>query len=70
MATIERSTTLGVFRSHAVCFSLAFVGLWGVSLPPDVHFATLILLVAGALALMRLAVELHHGKTADRKSVV
>jgi|KBSSwiStaDraftv2_1062776.scaffolds.fasta_scaffold23685_2 exopolysaccharide biosynthesis polyprenyl glycosylphosphotransferase len=70
MATIERSTTLGVFRSHAVCFSLAFVGLWGVSLPPDVHFATLILLVAGALALMRLAVELHHGKTAPWRVLI
>ncbi len=37
MATIERSHTLEVFRSRALCFSLAFVGVWGVSLPPDVH---------------------------------
>src|SRR5580765_5967657 len=63
MATIERSHRLELFRSRALCFSLAFVGVWGVSLPPDVHFATVVLFVAVCLALMRLAFEFRHEKT-------
>jgi len=60
MATFERSHSLEVFRSRALCFSLSFVGVWGVSLPPDMHFATLVLLAAVCVALMRLAVEFRH----------
>jgi exopolysaccharide biosynthesis polyprenyl glycosylphosphotransferase len=60
MATNERSHTLEVFRSRALCFSLAFVGVWGVSLPPDVHVATVMLMVAVCLALMRVAFEFRH----------
>ena len=60
MATFERSHSLEVFRSRALCFSLSFVGVWGVSLPPDMHFATLVLLAAVCIALMRLAVEFRH----------
>jgi exopolysaccharide biosynthesis polyprenyl glycosylphosphotransferase len=60
MATFERSHSLDVFRSRALCFSLSFVGVWGVSLPPDIHFATLLLLAAICFALMRLAVEFRH----------
>jgi exopolysaccharide biosynthesis polyprenyl glycosylphosphotransferase len=60
MATNERSHTLEVFRSRALCFSLAFVGVWGVSLPPDVHVATVMLMVALCLALMRVAFEFRH----------
>jgi exopolysaccharide biosynthesis polyprenyl glycosylphosphotransferase len=60
MATNERSHTLEVFRSRALCFSLAFVGVWGVSLPPDVHAATVMLMVAVCLALMRVAFEFRH----------
>jgi exopolysaccharide biosynthesis polyprenyl glycosylphosphotransferase len=70
MATTERSTTLDVFAPHALSFSLAFVGVWGVSLPPDVHFATVILLVAGGLALMRLAFEVHHERTAPWRVLI
>jgi exopolysaccharide biosynthesis polyprenyl glycosylphosphotransferase len=62
MATIERSHRLEVFRSRALCFSLAFVGVWGVPLPPDMHFATLVLFAAVCLALMRLAFEFRHEK--------
>ena len=60
MATNERSHTLEVFRSRALCFSLAFVGVWGVSLPPDVHFSTVMLMIAVCLALMRVAFEFRH----------
>ena len=60
MATNERSHTLEVFRSRALCFSLAFVGVWGVSLPPDVHVSTVMLMVAVCLALMRVAFEFRH----------
>jgi exopolysaccharide biosynthesis polyprenyl glycosylphosphotransferase len=60
MAMIEQSQTLEVFRSRALCFSLAFVGVWGVSLPPDAHLSTVMLLVAGCLALMRVAFEFRH----------
>jgi exopolysaccharide biosynthesis polyprenyl glycosylphosphotransferase len=60
MATIGRSHTLGVFSSRALCFSLAFVGVWGVPLSPDAHLATVMLLVAVCLALLRLAFEFRH----------
>jgi exopolysaccharide biosynthesis polyprenyl glycosylphosphotransferase len=60
MATFERSHSLEVFRSRALCFSLSFVGVWGVSLPPDFHFATVVLLVAVCLALTRLALQFRH----------
>jgi exopolysaccharide biosynthesis polyprenyl glycosylphosphotransferase len=62
MATIERSHTLDVLGSRALCFSLAFVGVWSVSLPPDMHFATVVLLVAVCLALMRVAFGFRHEK--------
>src|SRR5262249_45340685 len=51
-----------VFGSRALCFSLAFVGVWGVSLPPDMHFTTMLFLVAVCLALMRVAFEFRHEK--------
>jgi exopolysaccharide biosynthesis polyprenyl glycosylphosphotransferase len=70
MATIERSHRLELFRSRALCFSLAFVGVWGVSLPPDVHFATVVLFVAVCLALMRLAFEFRHEKTAPWRVLI
>ena len=60
MATLERSHSLEVFRSRALCFSLSFVGVWGVSLPPNIHFATVVLLVAACLALTRLALQFRH----------
>ena len=60
MATFERSHSLELFRSRALCFSLAFVGVWGVSLPPEVHFATVVLFVAVCLAVTRLAFEFRH----------
>ena len=70
MATIDRSRTLDVFHSRALCFSLAFVGVWGMSLPPDLHLPTVMLLVAVGLALMRVALGFRHEKATPWRVVI
>jgi exopolysaccharide biosynthesis polyprenyl glycosylphosphotransferase len=70
MATFRRSHSLDVFGSRALCFSLAFVGVWGVSLPPDMHLATVALLVAVCVALMRVAFEFRHEKAAPWRVLI
>src|SRR5437660_1562622 len=70
MATIARSLTLRPLYPRTPCFSLALVGLWGVSLPQDVRFATLVLFVASGLALMRLALEFRHDKGAPSRVLI
>jgi exopolysaccharide biosynthesis polyprenyl glycosylphosphotransferase len=70
MATNERSHTLEVFRSRALCFALAFVGVWGVSLPPDVHVSTVMLMMAVCLALMRVAFEFRHESAAPWRVLI
>jgi exopolysaccharide biosynthesis polyprenyl glycosylphosphotransferase len=70
MAMIERSDTLDVFSSRALCFSLAFVGVWAISLPSDLHLATVMLLVAVCIALMRVAFEFRHEKATRWRVVI
>jgi exopolysaccharide biosynthesis polyprenyl glycosylphosphotransferase len=70
MVTGERSNSVEVFKARALCFSLAFVGVWGVSLPPDAHFATVILLAAGGLALMRLAFEFRQERSSPWRVLI
>jgi exopolysaccharide biosynthesis polyprenyl glycosylphosphotransferase len=59
-----------VFKPRTLHLSFAFIGLLGVSLPQDVRFATLVLFVAGCLALMRLAFDFRHDKSAPSRVLI
>jgi len=70
MAKVARSLTRRPSPVPTAALSVVLFGVWGVALPSDVHFATWALLLAGCIALVRVAFEIHHSRTLPSRVVI
>ena len=70
MTTIEPLDSFELFKARVLCFSLAFVGVWSVSITPDARSAAVWLVWAGCLTLMRFAFEFHRERNTPRRVVI